>query len=141
MSVTTTPATAVGRPEGDEIVRADRGGGRGTSGGNPLTPWLFLTPYLVLFLAFVVAPAVYGLWISLHDYDYTLPGKPWVGLDNYQKLFSSDSVTAGPFWDGMRATAIFTVFSVPLLLVVPLGVAIVMNQKFTGRNAFRAVYF
>ena len=35
--------------------------------GAALTPWLFLAPYLVLFVAFVVAPAVYGLWISLHD--------------------------------------------------------------------------
>ena len=41
----------------------------------------------------------------------------------------------------MRATGIFTVFSVPLLLVVPLVVALVMNQKFRGRNLFRAIYF
>jgi multiple sugar transport system permease protein len=41
----------------------------------------------------------------------------------------------------MRATAIFTVFSVPLLLTVPFGVALLMNQKFPGRNFFRAVYF
>jgi multiple sugar transport system permease protein len=84
---------------------------------------------------------IYGFWISLHDYDYTLPGKPWVGLQNYLNLFSSDSVTAEPFWNGMRATGIFVVFSVPLLLVVPLAIALVMNQKFVGRNLFRAVYF
>jgi multiple sugar transport system permease protein len=41
----------------------------------------------------------------------------------------------------MRATAIFTVMSVPLLLVVPLVVALAMNEKFRGRNLFRAVYF
>src|SRR4051794_3146615 len=141
MSVTTTPATAVGRPEGDEIVRADRGGGRGTSGGNPLTPWLFLTPYLVLFLAFVVAPAVYGIWISLHDYDYTLPGKPYVGLANYRDLFDSSTLAFERFWRSMRATGIFTVMSVPLLLAIPLAVALAMNQRFRGRNLFRAVYF
>jgi multiple sugar transport system permease protein len=100
-----------------------------------------MAPYLVLFIGFVVAPVVYGLWISLHDYDYTLPGKPFVGIDNYTKLFSSDSVTAGPFWQGMRATGIFTVFSVPLLLAVPLAVALLMNSKFKGRNLFRALYF
>jgi multiple sugar transport system permease protein len=114
------------------------------SGGGPgagKAAWLFLAPYLVLFGAFVVAPAIYGLWISLHDYDYTLPGKPFVGLDNYQKLFSSDSVTFQPFWDSMRATAIFTLASVPLLLVIPLLVALVMNARFTGRNFFRAVFF
>jgi multiple sugar transport system permease protein len=105
------------------------------------TPWLFLAPYLLLCVAFVVAPVVFGLWISLHDYDYTLPGKPWVGIDNYVNLFVSDSVTAGPFWTSMRATGIFMLFSVPLLLIVPLGVALVMHERFRGRNLFRAVYF
>jgi multiple sugar transport system permease protein len=41
----------------------------------------------------------------------------------------------------MKATSIFTVFSVPLLVVLPLGVALILNQKFRGRNFFRAVYF
>jgi multiple sugar transport system permease protein len=41
----------------------------------------------------------------------------------------------------MRATAIFTVFSVPFLLTVPLAVALLMAKKFPGRNFFRAVYF
>jgi multiple sugar transport system permease protein len=113
----------------------------GATRGRAATPWLFLAPYLVLFVVFVLAPIGYGFWISLHDYDYTLPGKPFVGLENYTELFSSDSVTAGPFWQSMKATAIFTVFSVPLLLAVPLAVALVMNAKFAGRNLFRALYF
>jgi multiple sugar transport system permease protein len=125
----------------DSPVVARQGRNRGVKRGHPVAPWLFLAPYLVLFVTFVIAPIVYGVWISLHDYDYTLPGKPFVGVDNYTKLFSSDSVTAGPFWQSMRATAIFTVFSVPLLLAVPLGVALVMNAKFRGRNLFRALYF
>jgi len=95
----------------------------------------------VLFVAFVVAPTVYGIWISLHDWDYTLPGKPFVGLDNYANLLDSSSLAYDRFWSSMRATAIFTVMSVPLLLVVPLVVALAMNQKFRGRNLFRAVYF
>jgi multiple sugar transport system permease protein len=92
-------------------------------------------------VAFVVAPTIYGIWISLHDWDYTLPGKPFVGLDNYTNLFDSSSLAYDRFWSSMRATAIFTVMSVPLLLVVPLVVALAMNQKFRGRNLFRAVYF
>ncbi|MFL6134916.1 MAG: carbohydrate ABC transporter permease [Nocardioidaceae bacterium] len=115
------------------------------SGGKPrsseLMAWLFLAPYLVLFTVFVLAPIVLGIWISLHDWDFTLPGKPFVGLTNYKDLFDSGSVTFAPFWHAMRATGIFTVFSVPLLLVVPLAVALVMNKKFRGRNIFRAVFF
>jgi multiple sugar transport system permease protein len=105
------------------------------------TPYLFLAPYLVLFTLFALAPAVYGFWISLHDWDFTLPGKPFVGLDNYTALFSSTSVSGPTFWQSMRATGIFTLFSVPLLLVVPLAVAVLLNQRFPGRNFFRAVYF
>src|SRR5215210_1870480 len=102
---------------------------RRTRRGSAAAPWLFMAPYLVLFIGFVVAPVVYGLWISLHDYDYTLPGKPFVGLDNYAKLFQSDSTTRDLFWGSAKATTIFTVFSVPLLLVIPLAVALLMNQK------------
>src|SRR3954447_9588215 len=92
------------------------------------TPLAFLAPYLVLFGAFVLLPILLGLWISLHSWDFTLPGKPWVGLQNYRDLFHPGSITAGPFWHSMEATGIFTLFSVPLLIVVPLAVALVMNE-------------
>jgi multiple sugar transport system permease protein len=109
--------------------------------GSPATPYLFLAPYLVLFAVFVLAPAVYGVWISLHNYDYLLPEQPFVGLDNYVKLFTPGSPTSGAFWQSMGATAKFTLFSVPFLVVVPLLVALILNQKFRGRNFFRAMYF
>jgi multiple sugar transport system permease protein len=112
-----------------------------TRRASPLTAWLFLAPYLVLFGMFVLLPIVLGLWISLHNWDFTLPGKPFVGLDNYAALFDSSSVSAAPFWHAMQATGIFTLFTVPLLIVVPLAVALVMNEKFRGRNMFRAIYF
>jgi multiple sugar transport system permease protein len=100
-----------------------------------------MLPYLVLFTVFVVVPSVYGIWISLHEWDYTLPRKPFVGGENYAELFDPGSVNGGSFWTSMRATGIFTLFSVPLLLVLPLLVALLMNRSFPGRNFFRAVYF
>jgi multiple sugar transport system permease protein len=103
--------------------------------------YLFLAPYLVLFTVFVIAPFLFGVWISLHDYDYSLPDKPFVGLDNYTGLLEGSSAYASAFWLSMRATWLFTVLSVPLLLVLPLLVALAMNQKFRGRNLFRAMYF
>lgn len=116
-------------------------GGRKPTDASPLTPYLFLAPYLVLLVVFIIIPAVYGFWISLHNWDYLLPGKPWVGLENYLDLFRSDSTTSGPFWNSMEATGKFTLFSVPLLVVLPLGVALILNRSFPGRNFFRAVYF
>lgn len=139
MSTATVPEDTLAAPASGRRRRAGRASSRRTSG--VLTPWLFLAPYLVLFLGFVIAPAIYGFYISLHDYDYTLPGKPFVGLDNYVKLFDSTSTTFSDFWSGMKATGLFTLFSVPLLLVIPLGVALVMNTSFRGRNVFRALYF
>jgi multiple sugar transport system permease protein len=123
------------------LARASRAGvPRGLSLGA-LTPYLFLAPYLLLFTMFVLVPAVYGFYISLHDWDFLLPNKPWVGFENYADLFTRGSLTAEPFWNSMKATAIFTLLSVPLLLVLPLLVALLLNQKFRGRNFFRAVYF
>jgi multiple sugar transport system permease protein len=130
----------------DELVAADTARDLATPpssrrGGDGWVAWLFLAPYLVLFGVFVLAPILFGLWISLHSWDFTLPGKPFVGLDNYADLFDPDSTTFQPFWNSMQATGTFTLFSVPLLIVVPLAVALVMNQNFPGRNVFRTIYF
>jgi multiple sugar transport system permease protein len=110
-------------------------------GSSPVTPYVFMAPYLVLFFIFVLAPVVYGFWISLHNYDYLLPGKPWVGLQNYADLFTPGSTTSGPFWNSMEATGMFTLLSVPLLVVIPLFLALILNQEFRGRTFFRAAYF
>jgi len=104
------------------------------------TPYLFMLPYMILFGIFVAAPTISAFWISLHNWDYLLPGKPFTGLDNYIDLFSG-SGSAGLFWKSMWATAQFTIYSVPPLVIFPLLVAVVLHQKFPGRNFFRAVYF
>jgi multiple sugar transport system permease protein len=116
-------------------------GGRSSSSSGRLTPYLFLAPYLLLFSIFVIAPALYGIYISFFNWDYLLPGKPFVGLENYVNLFTPGTTTSGPFWQSMEATGKFTLYSVPFLVVIPLLIALVLNQKFPGRDFFRAVYF
>jgi multiple sugar transport system permease protein len=106
-----------------------------------LTPYLFLAPYLVLFLVFVLAPAVGAIWMSVHDYDQLLGAGSFVGARNFTDLFSSSSATGAFFWQSMLATGKFVVFSVPLLVVLPLLLALVLNKKFPGRTFFRAVFF
>jgi len=64
-----------------------------------------------------------------------------VGLENYVDLFTANSTNSAPFWNSMEATGKFTLYSVPPLVVIPLLVALILNQSFRGRNFFRAVYF
>ena len=140
----TEPASRTGRRPGRDSsspAPAEVRTGRAPTDVRPLTAYLFLLPYLVLFVTFVLAPIVYGLWISLHQWDFLLPGKPFVGLENYIELFRPGSTTSGPFWSAMRATAIFTVLSVPLIVVLPLLIAVPLARKFPGRTFFRAVVF
>lgn len=109
--------------------------------GSPVVPWLFMAPFLVLFIMFVVVPAFYGIWISLHDWDFTLTRRPFVGLQNYQDLFDKQSVTAQPFWNGMKNTGLFVLMSVPILVSLPLALALLLHREFPGRTFFRAVFF
>jgi multiple sugar transport system permease protein len=106
-----------------------------------LTAYLFLTPFLVIFGVFVLFPAVYGFWISLHVWNPLLDAHPFVGLQNFFDLFTPGSLTFSDFWESMGATGIFVVGSVPLLLAIPLAVAILLNRKVRGGTFFRGVFF
>ena len=70
MATTTTSAEAPTAQVGTETWDQERAARKDTREG-----WLFCAPYLVLFVVFVIFPAVWGLWISLHRYDFTLPKK------------------------------------------------------------------
>ncbi|WP_156252361.1 carbohydrate ABC transporter permease [Pseudactinotalea terrae] len=109
--------------------------------GSRYAPYLFLAPFMLIFGVFVLAPAAYGIWISLHNWDFFLPSRPWVGLGNYIELFDPTALVAVQFWESMRATGLFVLFSVPFLVVIPLGLALMLNRTFPGRTFFRAVYF
>lgn len=127
----TLPAQGVGRTRKPGRLRLH----------HPATPYLLCAPYLLLLSTFVLGPGVFGVWISLHDWDFMLPKKPFIGLQNYIDLTDPASVIFEPFWNGMRATGIFTVASVPFLITVPLLISILLNRKFPGRTFFRAMIF
>jgi multiple sugar transport system permease protein len=135
---TATTSRKVGSPPTRASAPRGRGGLRLY---HPLTPYALCAPYLVLLVTFVLGPGLFGIWISLHDWDFMLPSKPFVGLANYAALFDSQSVIFEQFWHGMRATAIFVVASVPFLVLCPLGIAIMLNRKFRFRVVFRAMIF
>ena len=103
--------------------------------------YAFLAPFLVLFCTFVLAPAIYGLWLSLFDWNPLFPNKPFVGLENYVALFTPGTLRADDFWSSMAATGTFMLASVPFLIVVPMAIALLLNRRFRGATAFRTIYF
>ncbi|HEX2774318.1 MAG TPA: sugar ABC transporter permease [Micromonosporaceae bacterium] len=129
------------RPDAPPRAGGSRGLGASSGWAGRGTPYLFLAPYLVIFGLFGLLPILLGIWLSVHQWDFQLPNRPFIGLDNYRDLFSSDSAIFGDWWQSLKATAIFTVLSVPLLVVIPLGLALLLNRSFPGRTFFRALYF
>ncbi|OAS16405.1 carbohydrate ABC transporter permease [Paenibacillus oryzisoli] len=109
---------------------------------SKLTSSLFILPYLIAFLAFTLIPIIYGFIISLKQYNLLDPVHPFVGLDNYRKIFTNGTQENDLFFIGMKATLKFVVFSVPFLVIVGLGFALLLNalpEKL--RSLFRSIYF
>ncbi len=100
-----------------------------------LTPWLFLAPYLIIFLAFFLLPALWSALLSVTD--WKIVGTPhFVGLRNYARLLSDPL-----FFTSVRNTVVYTAVIVPLMAVVGLGLALLLNQPLRGRVLTRTVVF
>lgn len=105
-------------------------------------PYLFILPHLIFFAVFIGYPFFNGLFISLQSYNFLRPDRAqFVGLQNYTNLFTPDTVQFQPFWNSLWNTVQFVIYSVPPLVILPLGLAVLLNIKIPGRNFFRAVYF
>jgi len=93
--------------------------------------YLFLLPYLLLFLTFVVGPILFGLALSFMNWEMSAGTPPsFAGLDNY-----SHALTDHYFWKSLLATLLFVVLSVPLTILAALllGLALAAVKK---RRAF-----
>lgn len=95
---------------------------------------LYLAPSLVLFAAFVFIPLVRSGWLSTF---YTNPiGNPttFAGIDHYVELFKSQT-----FRQGLLATFLFVLASVPPGIILSLVLAVLVNQRLKGINIFRTM--
>ncbi len=97
--------------------------------------WAFLAPSLAHLLIFSIGPILFSLWLSFHEWNLIEPHRPFVGLDNYQRLAAD-----GDFWRAVRNTAVYVLF-VPIGMIVALVLALFVNRKFPGANLLRAVFF
>ncbi len=99
-----------------------------------LTPYLFLAPALVLLGIFVVYPIIAVVGYSFTDFDIVRPPVP-VGLDNYRQMFADPT-----FWLAIQHSFIYLIVT-PILIVLAICLAIVVNRAMRGINIFRALYF
>ncbi len=96
---------------------------------------LFISPWIVGFLAFTVYPVLYTLRISFTRYSGF--GEPmWVGLANYKALWT-DTV----FWQSLQNTLYYTALAVPIGVVVAMLMALAMNQPLREVSLYRAALY
>jgi len=101
-----------------------------------LTPWLFLSPWIIGFLAFTAIPAVLAVGMSFTNWNLRFDPQ-FVGLDNYAEMLTDDY----RFWSSLRITGIYLALSVPIYMALGLAAALLLNQKVWGIRLFRTILF
>jgi putative chitobiose transport system permease protein len=99
------------------------------------TPYLFALPALALFGIFFVWPLATAIQLSFMKYDVVSP-PVFVGLDNFGRLLGDER-----FWTATRNSLLFMAGFIPLLVVLPLLLAVLVNQKLPGIRTFRMLYY
>ncbi len=97
--------------------------------------YLFLAPFFLGLLFFILGPVLAALAISFTSWDL-LSAPRWIGLANYREMMGDRL-----FQIALKNTVYFTVVSVPVTLLLALGLASLMNRKLRGISVLRAVYF
>jgi putative chitobiose transport system permease protein len=98
------------------------------------TPYLFLAPALLLIGVFVVYPIGSVIYYSFTEYDISRP-PVWIGLENYEKLIGDPT-----FWLALTHSVVYLIVT-PILIVLSIGLAIIVNRRLRGIHIFRALYY
>lgn len=104
--------------------------------GHNTAAVLFLLPYGVLFTVFVLAPALYGLYISLHKWHILARHAPFVGFQNYHFALQDDL-----FRTAFVRTAYFVALVVPLGNALSLLLAVGLTQDFRGTTLYKVAFY
>ncbi|MBK9233046.1 MAG: sugar ABC transporter permease [Anaerolineae bacterium] len=113
---------------------------------RPLTPgqrreinWglIFLSPWIVGFLIFTAIPMVVSLVMSFTNYNpIQADATRFVAFQNYGRIFDDPQV-----FNAVGVTLRFVLISVPLSIILPLGLALLVNAKqLLGKNVFRTLF-
>jgi multiple sugar transport system permease protein len=97
--------------------------------------YAFLTPWLIGIFGLTLIPMAYSLYLSFTNYNL-LTAPKWIGLENFRLLFQDPN-----FWQSVRVTFEYVVFSVPLKLAAALIVAVLLNKKIRGLGFYRSAFY
>ncbi len=98
--------------------------------------WIFLTPALLFLGVFLLYPIAYLFYLSFTAGSFTSSGVQWIGLRNYWRLLVTPD-----FWQVLVNTTYFTFATVIPSLVIPLGLAVLLNRSISLRGILRSAYF
>jgi len=112
--------------------------------------YVFLAPNVLVFGLFSFWPMLLNFYIAFTGgQSVILAERPFVGLDNFRELLDCPSwldprtcpVAGFSFWTGVWNTLFFAVVQVPIMIVVALVTALILNRDIRARGFWRAVYF
>jgi multiple sugar transport system permease protein len=96
-----------------------------------------LAPFVILYVLFVVGPAIYGLVMSFFDTSLVKSGLgKFAGFDNYVEAFKSSD-----FWNSMWHTVLFTILTTPPLVILSFIFALLAERASHGKWFFRLAFF
>lgn len=100
---------------------------------------MFILPWIIGLIIFFFVPIIQSLIYSFCSVIVTSNGvkTTWVGIDNYRELLKADPNYTTWLGESIGDFA----YSLPIILVLSLILAIMLNQNFRGRVFFRALYF
>ena len=112
-----------------------------TTGGAPKDQnragWLFIAPFLALYVLFLIGPVLIGLVISFFNTTTVRSGLgEWVGISNYTAVLRNSD-----FWASIWHSVLFTLLTTPLLIALPLLFAILASRLTRNRWFFRLAFF
>lgn len=101
--------------------------------------YMFISIWIIGFVVFFVIPVFQSLWYSFSDITLSTEGviANFIGIQNYYSILVTD-----PEYGKNLIEAITSfLYSLPIILMISLVLALILNQKFKGRLFFRALYF
>jgi oligogalacturonide transport system permease protein len=104
--------------------------GRGNLG------YLYIAPWIIGFLSFQLYPLIASLVYSFTNYNLGEHVR-FVGIANYRSIFTVDP----DFYNSLKVTFIYVLFSVPLKVGFALLIALILNMRLRGMNIFRTIYY